>query len=226
MSRAGRSRPKPGSDRDHIRVRTAKGRKVSSTRWLSRQLNDPYVADARKAGYRSRAAFKLKELDDRFHFLQKGVKVLDLGAAPGGWTQVAVERVGKGNVIALDISPMKPISGVQTIDGDIMEEAAAESILAVATNGVHIVLSDMAPATTGHRATDHLRIVALTEAAFDVAVQILRPGGIFIAKVYQGGSEKELLTKLKQVFRTVKHAKPKASRRESSETYVIAIGFK
>lgn len=226
MSRARRSRSKPGSDRDHVRVRTARGRKSSSTRWLSRQLNDPYVAEARKAGYRSRAAFKLKELDDRFRFLQQGVKVVDLGAAPGGWAQVAVERAGKGNVIALDISPMDPILGVQTIDADIMEEAAVDSILAFAANGVHVVLSDMAPAATGHQATDHLRIVALTEAAFDVAVQILRPDGVFIAKVYQGGSEKELLTRLRQMFRTVKHAKPMASRRESSETYVIAIGFR
>ena len=230
VRRTGRStrsnRSKPGSDRDHVRVRTAKGRKPSSTRWLSRQLNDLYVAEARKAGYRSRAAFKLTELDDRFHFLQQDIKVVDLGAAPGGWTQVAVERAGKGNVIALDISPMDPILGAQTINADIMEEAAVESILAFAANGVHVVLSDMAPATTGHQATDHLRIVTLAEAAFDVAVQILRQDGVFIAKVYQGGSEKELLNKLNQVFRTVKHAKPTASRRESAETYVIAIGIR
>lgn len=221
-----RNRLNPGGDRDHVRVRTAKGRKSSSTRWLSRQLNDPFVAQAQKVGYRSRAAFKLTELDDRFRFLQQGVKVVDLGAAPGGWTQVAVERAGKGNVIALDISPLDPIPGAQMIDADIMEDGTVKSILAFAASGVHVVLSDMAPATTGHRATDHLRIVALAEAAFDLAVQILRPNGVFIAKVYQGGSEKELLTRLKQVFRTVKHAKPEASRRDSSETYVIAIGFR
>lgn len=207
-------------------MNTARGRKISSTRWLSRQLNDPYVVQARKAGYRSRAAFKLTELDDRFGFLRGGAQVIDLGAAPGGWTQVAVERAGKDNVIAVDASPMDAIVGAQIITADILEDASIEAILEVTRDGVDVVLSDIAPAATGHRSTDHLRIVALAEAAFDVACRILRPGGVFVAKVYQGGAERDLLAALKLAFRTVKHAKPNASRKESSETYVIAIDFR
>jgi 23S rRNA (uridine2552-2'-O)-methyltransferase len=209
-----------------VRVNTARGRKISSTRWLSRQLNDPYVVQARKAGYRSRAAFKLTELDDRFGFLRGGAQVVDLGAAPGGWTQVAVERAGKDNVIAVDASPMDAIVGAQIITADIFEDASIEAILEVTRDGLDVVLSDIAPAATGHRSTDHLRIVALAEAAFDVACRILRPGGVFVAKVYQGGAERDLLAALKLAFRTVKHAKPNASRKESSETYVIAIDFR
>ena len=207
-------------------MKSARGRKISSTRWLSRQLNDPYVAQARKAGYRSRAAFKLTELDDRFGFLRAGAQVVDLGAAPGGWTQVAVERVGNDNVIALDVSPMDAVAGARIITADILEDASIEAILESAPNGVDIVLSDMAPAATGHRSTDHVRIVALAEAAFDVACQVLRPGGVIVAKVYQGGSERDLLAALKHSFRTVKHAKPNASRKESSETYVVGIDFR
>ena len=207
-------------------MNTARGRKISSTRWLSRQLNDPYVVQARKAGYRSRAAFKLTELDDRFGFLRGGAQVIDLGAAPGGWTQVAVERAGKDNVIAVDASPMDAIVGAQIITADILEDASIEAILEVTRDGVDVVLSDIAPAATGHRSTDHLRIVALAEAAFDVACRILRPGGVFVAKVYQGGAERDLLAAWKLAFRTVKHAKPNASRKESSETYVIAIDFR
>ena len=207
-------------------MNTARGRKISSTRWLSRQLNDPYVVQARKAGYRSRAAFKLTELDDRFGFLRGGARVIDLGAAPGGWTQVSVERVGKDNVIAVDVSPMDAIAGAQIVTADILEDAFVEAILGLTRDGADVVLSDMAPAATGHRSTDHLRIVALAEAAFDVACRILRPGGVFVAKVYQGGAERDLLDALKLAFRTVKHAKPNASRKESSETYVIAIDFR
>ena len=207
-------------------MNTARGRKISSTRWLSRQLNDPYVVQARKAGYRSRAAFKLTELDDRFGFLRGGAQVVDLGAAPGGWTQVAVDRAGKDNVIAVDASPMDAIVGAQIITADILEDASIEAILEVTRDGVDVVLSDIAPAATGHRSTDHLRIVALAKAAFDVACRILRPGGVFVAKVYQGGAERDLLAALKLAFRTVKHAKPNASRKESSETYVIAIDFR
>ena len=207
-------------------MNTARGRKLSSTRWLSRQLNDPYVVQARKAGYRSRAAFKLTELDDRFGFLRAGAHVVDLGAAPGGWTQVAVERVGKDNVIAVDMSPMDAIAGAQIITADILEDAFVEAILGLTGDGVDVVLSDVAPAATGHRSTDHLRIVALAEAAFDVARRTLRPGGVFVAKVYQGGAERDLLATLKLAFHTVKHAKPNASRKESSETYVIAIDFR
>ena len=224
-SRQKGSRAKSSDDRDHVRVNTARGRKISSTRWLSRQLNDPYVLQARKAGYRSRAAFKLTELDDRFGFLRGGAQVVDLGAAPGGWTQVAVERAGKDNVIAVDASPMDAIVGAQIITANILEDASIEAILEVTRDGVDVVLSDIAPAATGHRSTDHLRIVALAEAAFDVACRILRPGGVFVAKVYQGGAERDLLDALKVAFRTVKHAKPNASRKESSETYVIAIDF-
>ena len=219
-------RAKSPDDRDHVRVNTARGRKISSTRWLSRQLNDPYVVQARKAGYRSRAAFKLTELDDRFGFLRGGARVIDLGAAPGGWTQVSVERVGKDNVIAVDVSPMDAIAGAQIVTADILEDAFVEAILGLTRDGADVVLSDMAPAATGHRSTDHLRIVALAEAAFDVACRILRPGGVFVAKVYQGGAERDLLDALKLAFRTVKHAKPNASRKESSETYVIAIDFR
>jgi len=232
VSQSGRSggqkgnRGKSPGDRDHVRVKSARGRKISSTRWLSRQLNDPYVAQARKAGYRSRAAFKLTELDDRFGFLRAGAKVVDLGAAPGGWTQVAVERAGKDNVIALDVSPMDAVAGARIITADILEDASIEEILESTQDGVDIVLSDIAPPATGHRSTDHVRIVALAEAAFDVACQVLRPGGVFVAKVYQGGSERDFLAALKQSFRTVKHAKPNASRKESSETYVIGIDFR
>ena len=207
-------------------MNTARGRKISSTRWLSRQLNDPYVVQARKAGYRSRAAFKLAELDDRFGFLRSGAQVVDLGAAPGGWTQVAVERVGKDNVTALDVSPMDAVVGARIITADILADTSVEAILGSTGDGADVVLSDMAPAATGHRSTDHLRIVALAEAAFDVACRILRPGGVFVAKVYQGGAERDLLAALKLAFRTVKHAKPNASRKESSETYVIAIDFR
>ena len=207
-------------------MNTARGRKISSTRWLSRQLNDPYVVQARKAGYRSRAAFKLTELDDRFGFLRGGARVVDLGAAPGGWTQVSVERVGKDNVIAVDVSPMDAIAGAQIVTADILEDASVEGILELTRDGADVVLSDMASAATGHRSTDHLRIVALAKAAFDVARRILRPGGVFVAKVYQGGAERDLLDALKLAFRTVKHAKPNASRKESSETYVIAIDFR
>ena len=207
-------------------MNTARGRKISTTRWLSRQLNDPFVVQARKAGYRSRAAFKLTELDDRFGFLRGGARVIDLGAAPGGWTQVSVERVGKDNVIAVDVLPMDAIAGAQIVTADILEDAFVEAILGLTRDGADVVLSDMAPAATGHRSTDHLRIVALAEAAFDVACRILRPGGVFVAKVYQGGAERDLLDALKLAFRTVKHAKPNASRKESSETYVIAIDFR
>ncbi len=218
------SRSRPGGGRE--RVRTARGRKASSTRWLSRQLNDAYVARAKKAGYRSRAAFKLIELDDRFGFLGAGARVVDLGAAPGGWTQIAVERAGRGNAIAVDVSPMEPVAGALVLRADVLGRDAVGTILGAAPHGVDVVLSDMAPASTGHRATDHLRIVALAEAAFDIARRILRPHGAFVAKVYQGGAERELLAAMKAAFRTVRHAKPGASRRESPETYVVATGFR
>lgn len=209
------------------RVHSAGHRKSSSTRWLERQLNDPYVAAAHRLGYRSRAAFKLIELDDRFHLLRRGARVVDLGCAPGGWTQVAVERVGlSGRVIGVDIAETAPIAGAALIRADLTGEAAIAAIDRALGGKADLVLSDMAPATTGHAATDHLRIVALAEAAFAAAGQILAPGGAVVSKVFQGGAEGELLRQLKHAFAEVRHAKPPASRAESAETYVIAKGFR
>lgn len=213
------------------RVRTARGRKPSSTRWLQRQLNDPYVIEARRQGFRSRAAFKLVELDDRFHILKPGARVVDLGAAPGGWTQVAVERVKAlslkgGTVVGIDILPWDPVPGAVALTHDFLDDAAPD-ILKKALNGpADVVLSDMAAPTTGHAATDHIRIIALVEVALDFAVQVLAPGGSFVAKVFQGGTEKTLLDQLKRDFVVVRHAKPRASRAESAETYVVAMGFR
>ena len=221
----------PGSDKGvKVRVKTAKKRKPASTRWLQRQLNDPFVAEARRAGYRSRAAFKLIELDDRYAFLKPGARVVDLGAAPGGWSQVAAERVGagegKGRVVAVDILPMDPVPGVEILQLDFMAEEAPERLKQALGGQADLVLSDMAPNATGHRQTDHLRIVALAEAALDFARQVLAPGGTFIAKVWAGGSEGELLAEMKRDFSSVRHVKPKASRPESPEVYVVATGFR
>ncbi|MCK5296107.1 MAG: RlmE family RNA methyltransferase [Alphaproteobacteria bacterium] len=209
----------------HTKVKTARGRKTSSTRWLQRQLNDPYVIKAKKEGYKSRAAFKLIELDDRHHFLKSGKKVVDLGAAPGGWTQVAVERT-KTSVVALDILPMDDITGAVTIQCDFMDNEAPDLLKEAADGSVDIVLSDLAANTTGHQATDHLRIMNLVEAAYEFAVEVLNPNGVFIAKVFQGGTERTLLTKMRKDFTKVFHSKPPASRKESPETYVVAMGFK
>jgi 23S rRNA (uridine2552-2'-O)-methyltransferase len=208
-----------------VRVKTAKSRSPASARWLARQLNDPYVAEARKQGWRSRAAFKLLELDDKFSLIRKGVRVVDLGAAPGGWTQVAVKR-GAGSVLALDLLPIDPIVGAVVLQGDFSDAAMPERLVAELGGAADLVLSDMAPNTTGHGATDHIRIVALAEMALDFAIQVLAPGGAFVAKVFQGGSEKALLDVLKRSFASVKHAKPPASRKESSELYVVATGFR
>jgi 23S rRNA (uridine2552-2'-O)-methyltransferase len=208
-----------------VKVRGARRKDPSSVRWLSRQLNDPYVRKAQAAGYRSRAAFKLIELDDRFRLLRKGARVLDLGAAPGGWTQVAVQRAGPG-VVAVDILPMEPIAGASVLTGDLTDPAVAEAAVAALGGRADVVLSDMAPNTTGHPATDHLRIMALAETAMDVAFQVLAPGGAFVCKVFQGGSERDMLAALKQRFASVRHAKPPASRKESAETYVVAHGFR
>lgn len=209
------------------KVRSARRRKPSSTEWLSRQLNDPYVAEAQRLGYRSRAAFKLIELDDRFRLLLPGRRVVDLGCAPGGWTQVAVDRVGaRGAVVGMDLSETAPIAGATILHADVYDPAAVTAIRAELGDLADVVLSDMAPSTTGHAATDHLRIVALAEAAFVVAGQILRPGGALVAKVFQGGAEGALLAQLKQVFAELRHAKPPASRAESAETYVVAKGYR
>jgi 23S rRNA (uridine2552-2'-O)-methyltransferase len=208
-----------------VHVKTAKSRSSASTRWLARQLNDPYVTAARQQGWRSRAAFKLLELDDKFQLVHKGVRVLDLGAAPGGWTQVAVKR-GAASVVALDLLPIDPIQGSTIVQGDFMDPDMPRRLTAELGGGADLVLSDMAPNTTGHASTDHIRIVALAEMALDLAVRVLSPGGAFVAKVFQGGSEKQILDVLKRNFANVRHAKPPSSRKESSELYVVATGFK
>jgi 23S rRNA (uridine2552-2'-O)-methyltransferase len=210
-----------------VRVRSAARRKPSSAEWLKRQLNDPYVAAARRQGYRSRAAFKLIELDERFRLLRRGARVLDLGCAPGGWTQVAVERVRPhGRVVGIDLAETAPIAGATLLRADLNDPAALAAIRQALDGVADIVLSDMAPAATGHAATDHLRIVALAEAAFAMAEEILEPGGIFVAKVFQGGADAELLGRLKRSFAELRHAKPPASRAESAETYVVGKGFR
>ena len=206
-------------------VKTAKSRSPASARWLARQLNDPYVTAARKQGWRSRAAFKLLELDDRFQLIRKGTRVLDLGAAPGGWTQVAVKR-GAASVLALDLLPIDPIHGATMMQGDFTDPELPGRLMAQLGGGADLVLSDMAPNTIGHAATDHIRIVALAELALDFALRILSPGGGFVAKVFQGGSEKQILDVLKRNFVSVRHAKPPASRKDSSELYVVAQGFR
>jgi 23S rRNA (uridine2552-2'-O)-methyltransferase len=209
-----------------VRVRSARRRKPSSTEWLARQLNDPYVAEARRLGYRSRAAFKLIELDDRFRLLLPCRRVVDLGCAPGGWTQIAVERVGRGIVVGIDLADTAPIPGATIIRADVHDPAVASAAKTALGSLADVVLSDMAPPATGHAATDHLRIVVLAEAAFAAATEILKPGGAFVAKVFQGGTEGVLLTRLKHAFAEVRHAKPPASRAESAETYVVAKGFR
>jgi 23S rRNA (uridine2552-2'-O)-methyltransferase len=228
----GRSRESSdGTRRLAVRLRTAKGRKLASTRWLTRQLNDPYVEEAKRRGYRSRAAFKLSEIDDKYHLLRPGMSVVDLGAAPGGWSQVAAQRIkvmtGKGTVIAVDVVEMEPISGVTALKLDLTDPDAADRI-EEALNGkkADLVMSDMHAPATGHKPTDHLRIMGLVEAALDVAEDVLAPGGTFLAKVLQGGAGKELMARLNSSFANVRHVKPKASRAESAEMYVLATGFR
>jgi 23S rRNA (uridine2552-2'-O)-methyltransferase len=228
----GRSRESSGGTRRlAVRLRTAKGRKLASTRWLTRQLNDPYVEEAKRRGYRSRAAFKLSEIDDKYHLLRPGMSVVDLGAAPGGWSQVAAQRIkmmtGKGTVIAVDVVEMEPISGVTALKLDLTDPDAADRI-DEALNGkkADLVMSDMHAPATGHKQTDHLRIMGLVEAALDVAEDVLAPGGTFLAKVLQGGAGKELVARLNSSFAKVHHVKPKASRAESAEMYVLATGFR
>jgi 23S rRNA (uridine2552-2'-O)-methyltransferase len=219
-----------------VRVKTAKRRTAASTQWLTRQLNDPYVGEAKRQGYRSRAAFKLLQLDDRFHLLRPGRRVVDLGCAPGGWTQVAVERVkpysaksgaGKsGVVIGIDILAMDAVPGATIIELDFLAPIAPQRLEELLAAPADVVLSDMAAPTTGHAATDHIRIVALAEAAFAFARAVLAPGGSFLCKVFQGGAERGLLAALKRDFKMVRHAKPPASRAESAEVYVVAMGFR
>ena len=208
-----------------VRVKTAKGRKTSSTLWLKRQLNDPYVREAERLGYRSRAAFKLKDIDDKLGLIKRGMTVIDLGAAPGGWSQIAVER-GASAVVGLDLLPIDPVPGVTFLQMDFMADDAPEALVAVIGTGADLVLSDMSPNTTGHAATDHTRIMGLVEAAYDFAIQILKKDGAFVAKVFKGGTENELLTMMKRDFAKVKHVKPPSSRKESAEQYVVATGFR
>ena len=219
---------KGGADRAlRTRVKSARGRKVSSTRWLERQLNDPYVQKAKRMGYRSRAAFKLIELDDKFHFLTKGAKILDLGAAPGGWTQVALERAGKdARVVGIDLLEVEAIAGADLLQGDFLDDDAPERLRHHLNGPADVVLTDMAASATGHTQTDHLRIMVLLEAAVDFAAEVLAPGGAFVGKVLQGGTENQLLASLKRQFKVVKHAKPPASRSDSAEIYVVAMGFR
>ena len=208
-----------------VQLRTAGKRSASSQRWLARQLNDPYVAAARQQGWRSRAAFKLIELDDKYRLIHKGTRVIDLGAAPGGWTQVAVRR-GASAVVGVDLLAIDPIPGATLLQGDFTDPAMPDTLAATLGGKADLVLSDMAPNTSGHAATDHLRIMALAEMAAEFAFEVLAEGGWFVAKVFQGGSEKQMLDRLKRAFTTVRHAKPPASRKESSELYVIATGFR
>ena len=223
MSRGG-----PGGPRQPaVRVRTAKRRTISSARWLQRQLNDPYVAEAKRLGYRSRAAFKLIELDDRFHFLGRGKRVLDLGAAPGGWTQVALDRVGSGGrVVAADIQAMDPVAGAEVLEIDAFAEDAPARLRQALGGPADLVMSDMAPSTTGHTRTDQLRIAALADAAYALATELLAPGGAFVTKLFQGGAHADLMAALRRDFAAVRHAKPPASRKDSAEIYLVASGFR
>ena len=207
-----------------VRLRTARGRSVASQHWLTRQLNDPYVAAARAQGWRSRAAFKLIELDERFHLLHRGQRVIDLGAAPGGWSQVALHAGAQ--VFGIDLLPVDPIPGATFLLGDFADPDMEKNLQTLIGGKADLVLSDMAPNTTGHNATDHLRIAALAELALAFAKGVLTPGGAFVAKMFQGGSERQLLTALKKNFAAVRHAKPPSSRKESSELYVVATGFR
>jgi 23S rRNA (uridine2552-2'-O)-methyltransferase len=214
-----------------VRVRTAKGRKLASTRWLQRQLNDPYVEEARRRGYRSRAAFKLIEIDDKHHLLRPGMTVVDLGAVPGGWSQIAAQRVGlmagRGRVVAVDLAAMEPIAGVVQLELDLTDWDASRRIgEALGEEKADVVLSDMHAPATGHKATDHIRNMGLVEAALDLAESILAPGGTFLSKVLQGGASREIVARLNRSFAKVRHVKPKASRAESAEMYVLATGFR
>jgi len=229
--KGGNTGGKTGGRMLNERVRTARNRTTSSTRWLQRQLNDPYVIEARRQGYRSRAAFKLTQLDDRFHFLRPGTRVVDLGAAPGGWTQVAVERVKSqmangGKVVGIDILEWDPVAGATVLIQDFLADEAPDMLKQAMGGPADVVLSDMAAPTTGHPPTDHLRIIHMCEVALYFALEVLSPGGTFVAKVFKGGTERELLDLLKRSFDTVRHAKPPASRAESAETYVVAMGFR
>ncbi len=209
------------------RVKTANKRSLSSQKWLERQLNDPYVARAKREGYRSRAAFKLLEIDEKYHILKPGQRIVDLGAAPGGWSQIAAKKVGpKGKIVGIDLLPIDPMAGVEFIQLDFLDESAPGKLIEMLGGPADVVMSDMAANTTGHKKTDHLRIIGLAEAAIYFAREILAPGGAFVAKVFQGGTENQLLADLKRDFAVVRHVKPAASRADSAELYVLATGFR
>jgi len=213
-----------------VKLKKSRGRSISSQRWLQRQLNDPYTQEAQKLGYRSRAAFKLKQIHEKYNILKPNMRVVDLGAAPGGWCQVLIEHIDTskpGNeIVAIDILEMEPMAGVTTLQLDFEDHDAPEILKSKMSGSADLVLSDMAPPTTGHKNTDHLRIMSLVEMAYDFAEQILAPGGVFAAKVFQGGTEQEILKKLKKDFEKVHHFKPGSSRKDSSEMFVVALGFK
>jgi 23S rRNA (uridine2552-2'-O)-methyltransferase len=221
---------KDTTGRLHVTVKTGGKRKLSSKLWLERQLNDPYVAQAKRDGYRSRAAYKLLEIDDKHRFLKPGLVVVDLGAAPGGWSQVVAKRIGiangKGRVVAIDLLEMPEIPGVSFAQLDFLADEAPEKLLAMIGGRADVVLSDMAPNTTGHRKTDQLRILGLVEGATAFASEVLNPGGTFVAKVFQSGADAALMSELKRDFASVRHVKPASSRSDSSERYVLAMGFR
>lgn len=221
---------RPTGRRATVRVKTARGRTTSSQRWLQRQLNDPYVVEAKKRGYRSRAAFKLLQIDDQFRFLKPGARIVDLGAAPGGWTQVSVERVKPGRsgavVIGIDVTPVEPIAGATVLAKDFYDDDAPAVLEGLLGGLADVVLSDMAASATGDPQIDHLRIMGLAEAAHDFARQVLKQGGTFVAKVLRGGTERALLEQLKKDFVKVRHVKPEASRADSAEMYVVGTGFR
>jgi len=209
-----------------VKLKSSKGRSASSNRWLARQLSDPFVIKAKQEGLRSRAGFKIREIDAKFGLLKRGLKVVDIGAAPGGWSEYAVQKAGKGNVVAIDLLDMKPVEGVAFLRADFTSPPAKDFIKEELGGKADVVLSDIAPNTTGNASLDHLQIMSLVEEAYDFALEVLAPGGAFVAKVRQGGTEAALLARMKRDFAKVAHFKPESSRKESSETYVVAIGGK
>lgn len=220
-----------GSRELHVRVKTAKGRRLSSKLWLERQLNDPYIVKAKKMGYRSRATFKLSEINEKYHLLKKDMHIIDLGCAPGGWLQYASAKIGidkgKGSLIGIDLQEVEPVVGCTIIQGDFLEQEMMDKLKELIPNGkVDMVMSDMAASSTGHKQTDHLKIIGLCEAALWFARQVLSPEGIFLAKVLQGGTERQILQDLRTDFKVVRHVKPSASRKDSSEMFVLATGFR
>ncbi|MEM8800498.1 MAG: RlmE family RNA methyltransferase [Pseudomonadota bacterium] len=216
-----------GRSRGHrVKVKTARGRKLSSTRWLDRQLNDPYVAEAKRLGYRSRAAFKLIEIDEKFDILRGKSAIVDLGAAPGGWLQVAHERLPHARLVGIDLLPVEPVAGAHLLELDFLDDSAPEKLKGLLEGNADLVMSDMAANTTGHKQTDHLRTMAVCETALDFAAEVLEDGGDFIAKVLQGGASQDLIRALNRQFQKVSHVKPPASRKGSVELYVVARGFR